>query len=155
MASSPVQKLERLSDDRLTSREKSALPVTSRLLYIEEDMSNVRLVEKLLKPYHKIGLLFAQDGKQGLDMAVKQNPDLILLDLDLADKTGEDVLKKLRAHPVTGHIPVVVISADTMPRRIEQMLKQGATQYLTKPIDVNKLLVVIGGSINIRDHLTA
>lgn len=155
MASSPVQKLERLSDERLTAREKSALPVTSHVLYIEEDISNVRLVEKLLKPYHKIGLLFAQDARQGLEMARKENPDLILLDLDFPDKAGEEVLQKLRAEPATSRLPIIVISADTMPRRIEQMLKQGATQYLTKPIDVNKLLVVIGGSINIRDHATS
>jgi signal transduction histidine kinase/CheY-like chemotaxis protein len=155
MASSPVQKLERLSDDRLTSKEKSALPVTSRLLYIEEDISNVRLVEKLLKPYHKIGLLSAQDSKRGLEIALQQKLDLILLDLDFPEKQGEELLQKLRTHPVTSHIPIVVISADTMPRRIEQMLKQGAAHYLTKPIDVNKLLVVIGASINIREHLTA
>jgi CheY-like chemotaxis protein len=115
----------------------------------------VRLVEKLLKPYHKIGLLFAQDARQGLEMTRQQTPDLILLDLDFPDKAGEDVLQKLRAQPATSQVPIVVISADTMPRRIEQMLKQGATQYLTKPIDVNKLLVVIGASINIRDQLTA
>ncbi|HWB58034.1 MAG TPA: hybrid sensor histidine kinase/response regulator, partial [Chthoniobacteraceae bacterium] len=155
MASSPVQKLERLSDERLTSREKSALAATSRVLYIEADISNVRLVEKLLKPYRKIGLLFAQDARQGLQMALQNPPDLILLDLDFPDKAGEEVLQKLRVAPSTSQAPIVVMSADTRPPRIEQMLKQGATQYLTKPIDVNKLIVVIGASINVRDHLTA
>ena len=155
MASGPVQKLERLADERLTSRERSALAATSRVLYIEADISNVRLVEKLLKPYHKIGLLYAQDTAQGLEMAQQQTPDLILLDLDFPDKAGEEVLQKLRALPATAQVPIVAISADTMPRRIEQMLKLGATQYLTKPIDVNKLLVVIGASINIRDNITA
>jgi len=154
MASSPVQKLGRLADERLTSGEKSALSATCKLLYIEEDMSNLRLVEKLLKPYHKIGLIFAQDGWQGLAIARKQLPDMILLDLDFPDATGESVLQKLREQPETEQIPVVVISADAKPKRIEQMLRQGASHYLVKPIDVNKLLVVIGENIKIKENLT-
>ncbi|MGB8354574.1 MAG: ATP-binding protein [Chthoniobacteraceae bacterium] len=154
MASSPVQKLGRLADERLTSGEKSALSATCKLLYIEEDMSNVRLVEKLLKPYHKIGLIFAQDGWQGLAIAGKQLPDMILLDLDFPDAEGEKVLQKLREQPETEQIPVVVISADTKPKRIEQMLRLGASHYLVKPIDVNKLLVVIGENIKIKENLT-
>jgi PAS domain S-box-containing protein len=155
MASSPVQNLERLSDERLTAKERSALPATCQLLYIEEDLSNVRLVEKLLRPYRKIGVIFAQSGQQGIETAAKQKPDMIILDLDLADIPGEKVLQKLREHPDTASIPVVAISANTHPSRIDQMLRQGAARYLTKPIDVNKLLVVIGEIIKIRENLTS
>jgi len=155
VASSPVQKLGKLGDERLTSKEKSALPTTCKLLYIEEDMSNLRLVEKLLKPYHKIGLIFAQNGMQGLEMARKEQPEMILLDLDLPDMPGEKVLEKLHKQFETVDIPIVAISADTRPLRIEQVLKQGASHYLIKPIDVNKLLVAIGESIKIRENLTA
>jgi nitrogen-specific signal transduction histidine kinase/CheY-like chemotaxis protein len=155
MASSPVQKLGRLADERLTAGEKSALPVSSRILYIEEDVSNFRLVEQLLRPYRKIGLVPARSGEEGLKVAQRDKPDMILLDLDLPDMPGEKVLEKLRAQTETAETPVVAISADTMPRRIEQMLKRGASHYLVKPIDVSKLLVAIGDSIKIRENLRA
>lgn len=154
MASAPVQKLERLADERLTPTEHSALAATCKLLYIENKESDIRLIEKILKPYHKIGLLSARSGSEGLEMAKEQHPDMIVLDLDLPDAPGEKVLQKLCEQPETDQIPVIVISANTMPSRIEKVLKQGIAHYLTKPIDVNKFLVVIGESIKIRENLT-
>ena len=71
-------------------------------------------------------------------------PDLILLDLHLPDLHGEQVLKELRAEPVTAAIPVVVLSADATPGVIRRLLASGAIAYLTKPLDLAELGKLIG-----------
>ena len=82
-------------------------------------------------------------GRLGIELARLHHPDLILLDLNLPDVSGADVLGELRDDPRTIDIPVVVISADAMPDRIKQLLAAGASAYLTKPIDVHQLLGVL------------
>ena len=82
-------------------------------------------------------------GGLGLQLAREHNPDLILLDVHLPDMTGAQVLRKLRADPATSSIPVVVISADATPKQMDRLLAQGASKYLTKPLDVKQFLKVL------------
>jgi CheY-like chemotaxis protein len=70
-------------------------------------------------------------------------PDLILLDLDLPDIHGSQVIKLLQAEPKTTGIPVIILSADAMTKQIEQLMDSGAKEYLIKPIDVVKFLKVV------------
>jgi CheY-like chemotaxis protein len=79
-------------------------------------------------------------GRLGLDLARQHAPDLILLDLNLPDIAGRDVLLELRADPATRPIPVVVISADASPGQVQRLLDAGANGYVTKPVDVVELL---------------
>jgi CheY-like chemotaxis protein len=88
-------------------------------------------------------------GRLGLELARQHRPLLILLDLNLADMAGEEVLQTLRDDPVTSGIPVAIVSADAMPRQVQRMLAAGATAYLTKPIDVRELLEVVDKAIEL------
>lgn len=117
------------------------------LLYIEDNPSNLRLVERALEHRPGIRLLTAMLGRVGLDLAREHQPDLILLDLNLPDVGGESVLAELRAHPRTMGIPVVIMSADATRRQIEHLLAVGAEAYLTKPLDVRAFLSMLD------DHL--
>ncbi len=116
---------------------------THTLLYIEDQDLNLRLVERILQPHPRFRLLTAMLGHLGLQLAREHRPDLILLDLNLPDISGDDVLHQLRDDPVTRDIPVLMVSADAMGERIQQLLRQGATGYLTKPYKVAELLRVI------------
>jgi CheY-like chemotaxis protein len=78
-------------------------------------------------------------GRAGIERAIRGVPDIILLDLHLADLHGEQVLKELRAEPVTAAIPVVVLSADASPGVIRRLLADGALAYLTKPLDLAEI----------------
>ncbi len=118
-------------------------PLTRTLLYIEDQDLNLRLVERILQPHPRFRLLTAMLGHLGLQLAREHRPDLILLDLNLPDLTGDDVLHQLRDDPITRDIPVLMVSADAMGERIQQLLRQGATGYLTKPYKVAELLRVI------------
>jgi len=110
------------------------------VLYVEDSEPNFRLVENVLVDRPGTDLIWAETGEQGLDVARSQNPQLVLLDLDLPDIHGRRVLQELQAQPETAKIPVIVISADATPSQIERMLTAGARNYLTKPFEIRRFL---------------
>ncbi len=113
------------------------------ILCIEDNLSNIRLIERILAKRPQTTLLTAMQGRIGLDFAAEHNPDLILLDVHLPDMMGDEVLRQLQANPRTASIPVVMLSADASPRRADELLAAGAQAYVTKPLDVIQLLKVI------------
>jgi signal transduction histidine kinase/CheY-like chemotaxis protein len=114
-----------------------------RLLYVEDTIANVRLIEEILRRRPSVKLLPAMLGQLGLELAREHRPHLILLDLHLPDLGGEEVLEQLRADEATRDIPVVVLSADATRRHLGRLLEVGARAYLTKPIGVRQLLEVV------------
>jgi signal transduction histidine kinase/CheY-like chemotaxis protein len=113
------------------------------LLYIEDTVANVRLIEDVLARRPSVHLMPAMLGQLGLELAHEHRPDLILLDLHLPDLGGEEVLAQLRQDDATRDIPVVVLSADATRRHLDQVMSLGARGYLTKPIGVRRLLEVL------------
>jgi CheY-like chemotaxis protein len=113
------------------------------VLYIEDNASNLHLVERILRRRPQINLLTATGGEPGLELARTHVPRLILLDLDLPDLPGVDVFDALRADSRTAAIPVVVVSADATARQIMELRAQGAADYITKPFDVRRMLDTI------------
>jgi PAS domain S-box-containing protein len=118
------------------------------VLYIEDNPVNLGLVDKILARRPGTRLISAMRGGLGLELAREHRPDLILLDVHLPDIPGEEVLQRLRRDPITRGTPVVVISADAMPERVQRLLAAGARAYLTKPLDVRRLLKLIAESGN-------
>jgi PAS domain S-box-containing protein len=113
------------------------------VLCIEDNPANLALIEAIFEERPEIHLLTALQGSIGLDLARQHNPDLILLDLNLPDFHGSEVLTKLRQSALTRSIPVVVISADATPNQIERLLSAGARGYLTKPLNVGEFLATL------------
>jgi PAS domain S-box-containing protein len=114
------------------------------ILYIEDNVSNVRLVERLLKQRRPgITLLHACDGAVGISMALEHKPDLILLDLHLPDTPGDEVMRRLWEDARTRDIPVAILTADATVGQSRRLIATGARAYLTKPLDVSKMLALI------------
>jgi len=113
------------------------------VLCIEDNASNLELVEQVLNRLPHVTLIPAMRPQLGLDLAAEHHPDLVLLDLHLPDMPGQEVLRRLRANPSTADVPVVILSADARPSQIERMLDQGARAFLTKPLDVKELLTLL------------
>jgi PAS domain S-box-containing protein len=113
------------------------------LLYIEDNVSNLTLIEHLLGEHPPIKLISAMQGNLGLELAVRHRPDLVLLDLHLPDMNGSDVLAKLKADSRTSAIPVIMLSADATKSQINKLMVAGASDYLTKPLDVDRFLKAI------------
>ena len=117
--------------------------VKGTLLYIEDNLPNLALIESILMDRPGVRLLSALQGQIGLDLAWEHHPDLILLDLHLPDLSGEEVLRRLAADERTRDTPVVVVSADATPGTVARLTKAGAAAYLTKPLDVGDFLATL------------
>ncbi|MDQ1472779.1 MAG: hypothetical protein QOJ99_4259 [Bryobacterales bacterium] len=110
------------------------------LLYVEDNPANLKLVEQLIARRPDMRLLSARDGNLGIQLARANQPEVILMDINLPGISGIEALKILREDPATAKIPVVALSANAMPRDIEKGLQAGFYRYLTKPIRINEFM---------------
>jgi CheY-like chemotaxis protein len=118
--------------------------ILGNILYIEDNISNIELIRQVLRNARKsIKLEISTTGLNGFEMAKSLLPDLILLDLNLPDAHGSQILNMLKEEPTTLNIPVVIISADAMADQRIKLMALGAKGYLTKPIEVASLLNTI------------
>jgi|GEM_PF-2310674 len=115
------------------------------LLYVEDNLSNIRLVERILAARPAVRLVTALQGRIALDLARRHLPDLVLLDLNLPDVPGIEVLQRLRGEAGLADTPVVVLSADASPGQRRRLEEAGAAEYLTKPLDVRRFLEILDG----------
>jgi PAS domain S-box-containing protein len=134
--------------DRLARQERTqdagARPLVSgTVLYIEDNLANLALVEHVLDRRAGVSLLTTMQGRLGIELARQHRPDLILLDVHLPDMTGHDVLREIREDVTTRDIPVVVVSADATVSSVKRLLANGAADYVTKPIDVARFLEIL------------
>jgi signal transduction histidine kinase/CheY-like chemotaxis protein len=127
-------------DGLLATRE---YPSELRVLYVEDVVANVRLVEEIFARRPSIRLIPAMLGRLAIELARDHHPHLIFLDLHLPDMTGADVLAALRADAATRGVPVVILTADATRREIEKLRRLGARSYETKPIGMRRLLEVV------------
>jgi CheY-like chemotaxis protein len=114
--------------------------LTGQLLYIEDNPINVMVVEELVASQSGLSIVSEPNGERGVARARELRPDLILVDMQLPDFDGFEVLRRLRAQPETRDTPCVVLSANAMPDDIARALAAGFADYWTKPIDFNAFL---------------
>jgi CheY-like chemotaxis protein/HPt (histidine-containing phosphotransfer) domain-containing protein len=134
-------------DTGLARPSESSASGSSRplVLHVEDNVSNLKLVERILERRPEIELREARTGAEALELASTLRPTLVLLDLRLPDMSGEDVLRRLRDDVDTREIPVVVISAEARPIEADRVLAAGADDFLVKPIDVRVFLELVDG----------
>jgi CheY-like chemotaxis protein len=113
------------------------------ILYIEDNLSNMLLVQQVMLKRPQVELLSADHPRTGIVLARNQRPHLILLDINLPDMDGYTVLKLLQGYEETCDIPVIVISAHAMQEDVDKALSLGVHNYLSKPIDVETLLNLV------------
>lgn len=114
-----------------------------RVLYIEDDATNIRLVERILELRPAVELHIARTAEEGVRTAIELVPDLVLLDRRLPSGSGEDILAQLGAAAATATIPVLMVSGDAGEDFMAAAMQLGAVGYLTKPIDVTELLSIV------------
>ena len=122
---------------------ESSWPETSKqkltVLYIEDNKTNVLLVQDVLSDFPEVNILAAPQAAMGLDLAHAHQPDLILLDINLPDMDGYEALKRLQNMEETHNIPVIALSANAMQKDIDRAKEAGFKDYITKPIDIFQL----------------
>ena len=139
------------SKPRVRRRPPAPVPMVDcerTVLYVEDNLATIGLMEEVFSMRPQIHLLTAMQGGLTLELAREHHPDLIVLDLHLPDIQGDEVLAQLRADPRTAGIPVVMCSADATERRRKQLLAAGAHAYLTKPVKVQRFLRMLDEVLN-------
>jgi len=113
-----------------------------KILIVEDNPQHTRLIEMTLGAENYI-LLKATDGEEALDIATRERPDLIIMDLNLPQMTGFEVTRKLRQNPAFSRIPIIAITAYAMRGDRERVIESGCDAYLSKPIDTRELARVV------------
>jgi PAS domain S-box-containing protein len=113
------------------------------LLYVEDNAVNSLIIRELLAGREDLELHVAEDGASGVARAVALRPDLVLLDMQLPDCDGFEVLRRLRAQPAPASTPCVALSANAMPDHIARALAAGMAAYWTKPLDFRAFLAAL------------
>jgi len=134
--------------DKPTAPRGPAPVRSGTVLYVEDNPSNLRLVERVLAERPAVRLIPSMQGRLGLALAREHRPDLILVDLHLPDISGEEVLRELQADPDLKDTPVIIVSADATPGQLKRLLAAGARAYLTKPFDVAQLLGLLDATLS-------
>jgi PAS domain S-box-containing protein len=124
----------------LTHLQVHREPSSRTLLYVEDNPANLMLIEDLIARRSDIRLLSAKDAEGGIEIARRELPDVILMDINLPGISGIKALKILARDPRTALIPVIALSANAIPRDIEKGLEAGFFRYLTKPIKVEAFM---------------
>ena len=116
-----------------------AADLRCRVLYIEDQPLGMAFVEELLAAFPGVTLIKATTGREGIEMARSERPDLVLLDMHLPDISGLEVVRALNELIATGHPRVVLLTADTLSMDIIKAMSLGAHDYWIKPVEHAKL----------------
>ena len=133
-----------------SSAPPPAAKIPRKILYIEDDVANFHLLERFLSVRDDIEMISAMDGTTGIDLARQHLPDLILLDLNLPDMSGEQVLRALRADPATHSLAVVAVTGGLMPEREEEIGLLGVIETVRKPYKLTAITALLDRSLAVK-----
>lgn len=122
---------------------KDAVNTACKMLYVEDNVANRRLLELLMKDHDGVELITVDNGKAGLEVALSEQPDIVLLDINLPGMGGIEIMQQLRASEQFRQTPIIAISADAMLQKISRAIDAGFDDYITKPISPEKLFAVL------------
>ena len=121
-----------------------------KILYVEDNPDNIYMLTRRLKK-KGFEMIIAGDGQEGIDMALEEKPDLILMDLSLPTMDGWTATEKIKKIDEIKDIPIIALSAHAMPEHRDRAIKAGCSDYDTKPVDIKRLLGKISQYIDIVD----
>ena len=120
----------------------------TKILYVEDNPDNVYMLTRRLKK-KGFELIIAGDGQEGIDKAIEESPDLILMDLSLPTMDGWTATAEIKKIDKVKDIPIIALSAHAMPEHRDRAIKAGCSDYDTKPVDIKRLLSKIGQYIEL------
>ena len=119
-----------------------------KILYVEDNPDNVYMLTRRLKK-KGFEVLVAEDGQQGVEMAISELPDLILMDLSLPIMDGWEATKNIKANEKGKNIPIIALSAHAMEEHKKSAMEAGCNDYDTKPVDLKRLMSKISQFLKI------
>lgn len=126
--------------DADTGKTEEKPASAKKILYIDDNLSNLSIVESIIEIKTPYQLLTETDALSGLKLAIKQQPDLILTDINMPEMNGYQLLAELQKNEQLQHIPVMAVSANVMPRDIKRALEAGFHSYISKPFTIDDMV---------------
>jgi CheY-like chemotaxis protein len=114
-----------------------------KVLYIEDNDDNVYMLKMRLELLGDMEVLAAEEGEKGCEMAVRERPDIILMDLEMPGIDGWEATRRLKSNPQTRDIPVIALSAHALAGSREKALAAGCDEFDTKPIEFDRLVATL------------
>ncbi len=141
----PEAPMEEFTPDMIISKHECTIkrdegPNKYKLLYVEDNPANLKLVQYIISQLPEMGLISASSAEVGIDMARAHRPDLILLDINLPGMDGYEAFKRLRSFSETLNTPVIAVSANAMEKDVKKAMDIGFTDYVTKPINISEFI---------------
>ena len=124
--------------------------MAEKILVAEDNPRNMKLIRVTLRP-HGYTILEATDGEMALEAAIKEKPDLVIMDMQLPKLSGLEVTKKLRQIPAFAHVPILAVTAYAMKGDSETFIEAGCDAYLAKPINTRELPGVVAELLSKRE----
>jgi CheY-like chemotaxis protein len=121
-----------------------------RILYVEDNEDNVYMLKMRLELTDEFEVLVAEDGEKGCKVAAVEQPDLILMDLEMPVVDGWEATRRLKGKPETRDIPVIGLSAHALAGEREKALDAGCEEFDTKPVEFDQLLAKIRELVSAR-----
>ncbi|MDH3336021.1 MAG: PAS domain S-box protein, partial [Rhodospirillaceae bacterium] len=131
------------SQFEVSQQGKSIINGHKLILYVEDNISNIKVMEGIIDNIPNIKLATAQTAEEGIDVAERDVPDMIIMDGDLPNMHGNDAVRRLKASDVTKNIPVIGLSANAMPVDRQRAIDAGCEAYLTKPVDIHEFITAV------------
>jgi len=125
--------------------------MNEKILIVEDNPQNMRLMEMILRA-KKYALLKATDGKEALDIVVRERPELVIMDIQLPKMSGYEVTKRLRQMPEFANLPIIALTAYAMKGDEEKFIEAGCDAYLSKPINTRELPELIAAMLERKDN---
>ena len=114
-----------------------------KVLYVEDNDDNVYMLKMRLELLGDFEVLAAEDGEKGCEIALRERPDIILMDLEMPVIDGWEATRRLKGNPQTRDIPVIVLSAHALAGEREKAIAAGCDEFDTKPIEFERLVATV------------
>jgi CheY-like chemotaxis protein len=129
-------------------QERSSVVV--KVLYIEDNDDDVYMLKMRLELLGTFEVLTAEDGETGSEMAAAEQPDIILMDLEMPVVDGWEAARRLKGNPQTRDIPIIVLSAHALAGEREKAIAAGCNEFDTKPIEFERLIATVRRVLDVR-----
>ena len=140
------------STDAVENERYAEIVQTAKVVIIDDEISNVKVVQTFLQREGYRHVLSTTDSTEAIDLIRNENPDAVLLDLMMPEVGGLEILSTMRADDGMWKIPVIVLTADTGADTKLTALQEGATDFLTKPIDHSELLIRLKNVLSVKTY---
>ena len=115
----------------------------TKILYVEDNDDNVYMLKMRLELLGDFEVLAAENGEKGCEMAATEQPDIVLMDLEMPVVDGWEATRRLRDNPQTRDIPIIALSAHALAGEREKALAAGCNEFDTKPIEFDRLVATV------------